>query len=63
MDRTLLIYGSSFAAGMLWGMVNLGGPAVAFVLGITIASGDYMPFVLLVVGYLVGTFISSRRRQ
>jgi len=60
MDRTLLIYGSSFAAGMIWGMADLGGPAVAFVLGVTIASGDYIPFVLLVVGYLVGAFLSRR---
>jgi len=60
MERKILIYGSSFVAGMAWGAMNIGGPAVAFVLGLTVASGDYVPFVLMVVGYLVGAFLSRR---
>jgi len=63
MDRVIVIYGSSFVAGVLWGATNLGGPVIGYVLGVTIASGDYMPFVLMVVGYILGSYLSSRRRQ
>jgi len=57
----LLTYGAAFLAGLIWGVdYRFMYPAVAFLLGMVVAGGDGMLFVLFVVGYVVGVLLSRR---